>query len=216
MSKRMIQRTIPKTIVTVFIVIFLVSYYFPVTGLAPVSSMLTKWVTVITAVSYWMGATAIALMWGKHVIRKTPQMYFAMWTLISMVSTIIIGQVLGLNHKLYTSIVSAIVSNFGILLYAMMVPFLFAAGYRALRVRSFESAALVLSMLIVYIGQSPAGGTMLPFLGVLKEFINKSFATGTGRAVLIANAFGSVVLGVRAILGKEPGLLGESKTTEES
>ena len=216
MSARMYQRTIPITIVTVCMIILLLAYYFPGLGLSPVATGLTKWTTVITAVAYWMGAASVAIMYGRRTIRKAQGWYYAAWVLVTMFGTILLGLILGLNHEIYTSLVSATVSNFGILLYAMMVPFLFSAGFRALRARSLESAVLIVSMVIVYVGQSPAGSEMLPITESMKEFINKSFATGTGRAVLIANAFGSAVLAIRAILGKEPGLLGHVETREDA
>jgi hypothetical protein len=214
MSARLYQRTIPLAIVTISIIVFLIAYYFPGFGLSPVVTGLTKWTTIITAIAYWMGAASVAIMYGRRTMRRATGWYFDGWVLVTMFGTILLGLILGLNNEIYTSLVSATVSNFGILLYAMMVPFLFSAAFRALRARSIESTVLIISMVIVYLGQSPAGAEMLPVTETMKEFINKSFATGTGRAVLIANALGSAVLAVRAILGKEPGLLGRVETKE--
>ncbi len=208
MSSPLIRKTIPQAILVICIMVLIVGYYFPGSGLSEPSKTLISWTTVIMAVAFWMGAVSVIVMYSRNIVNKTAGWHWSVLVIVMEVGTIVLGIVFGLNHDLYTSWVSATVSNFSVLLYAMMVPFLFLAGYKAFRVRNWESGFLVGVLAITYIGQSPAGGALVPVTAAMRDFIMSSIATGTGRAILLAEAFGAVVLGIRTIIGKEVGLLG--------
>ena len=75
------------------------------------------------------------------------------------------------------------------------------AAYRLLRVRSAESAVMLLVVLLVLIGQVSIG--LVPVLVDIKEWILDVPVMAGVRGILLGVALGAVLTGIRLLLGVE-------------
>jgi hypothetical protein len=84
---------------------------------------------------------------------------------------------------------------------ALLVFFIITAGYRLLRVRSLESAVMLIVVIIVLLGQVTLG--LVPVLPKLKDWILDVPAMAGMRGILLGVALGAVLTGIRLLLGVE-------------
>jgi hypothetical protein len=86
---------------------------------------------------------------------------------------------------------------------ALLIFMLATAAYRALRLRDAESTVLVLVVLVVLLGQVAWGLGLLDVLPTLKERLVQVVSVAGVRGILLGVALGSVLAGLRLLLGIE-------------
>jgi hypothetical protein len=84
---------------------------------------------------------------------------------------------------------------------ALLVFFVITAAYRLLLVRNLESVVMLVVVILVLLGQTTLG--LLPVLPELKEWILDVPAMAGVRGILLGVALGTVLTGVRLLLGVE-------------
>jgi hypothetical protein len=83
----------------------------------------------------------------------------------------------------------------------LLVFFIITAGYRLLRARNLESAAMLIVVIIVLLGQVTLG--LVPVLPKLKDWILDVPAMAGVRGILLGVALGALLTGIRLLLGVE-------------
>jgi hypothetical protein len=84
---------------------------------------------------------------------------------------------------------------------ALIVFFIVTAAYRLLRVRSLESAVMLVVALLVLVGQVTVG--LLPILPDVRNWILDVAAMAGVRGILLGVALGALLTGIRLLLGVE-------------
>lgn len=84
---------------------------------------------------------------------------------------------------------------------ALLVFLIVSAAYRALRVRTWESAVMLVVAVIVLGGQVLAG--LVPVLPELRDWILAVPVAAGARGILLGVALGAVLTGIRLLLGVE-------------
>ena len=106
-------------------------------------------------------------------------------------------------------------------MFALLAFYVASAAFRAFRAKNFEAMLLLVTALIVLVGQTkdreitslflptPADGS-LPWMPIadLTEFIRKTFVTAGQRAIMIGVALGVVATSLRILLGLDRSYLG--------
>ena len=106
-------------------------------------------------------------------------------------------------------------------MFALLAFYVASAAFRAFRAKNVEAVLLLLTALIVLIGQTkdreitslfmpaPEAG-MPPYIPIadLTEFIRKTFVTAGQRAIMIGVALGVVATSLRILLGLDRSYLG--------
>lgn len=86
---------------------------------------------------------------------------------------------------------------------ALLAFFIISAAYRTLRVRNVESAVMLIVALVVLAGQVLAG--LVPILPEVKEWILRVPAVAGVRGILLGAALGTLLTGIRLLVGVEVG-----------
>ncbi|MGB5931913.1 MAG: hypothetical protein WBH57_02440, partial [Anaerolineae bacterium] len=86
-------------------------------------------------------------------------------------------------------------------IFSLLAFYIASAGYRALRVRNFESFLLVVACLVVLVGQAPLARYVWEQLPALKDWVLGVPSTAGARGILIGVALGSLATGVRVLVG---------------
>jgi hypothetical protein len=84
---------------------------------------------------------------------------------------------------------------------ALIVLFVVTAAYRLLRIRSLESALMLVVALLVLLGQVAVG--LIPVLPEVKDWILDVPAMAGVRGILLGVALGALMTGIRLLLGVE-------------
>lgn len=211
-TKSTYQRTIPTFLVSVLAGILIIHYFAPTTAeFDSVHAEITQWGTILTAIAFIYGYISILMIHARRLIMRkaTQRELFG--------SVVLFGSFLAIM-AIYFFVPGGIESElsgnwqFFLISYATMAvgvdwafhPF---ACVRMFRVTSIEAAVMFISWLIGCLSVLPVWTLYIPDLGPMGDWIGAIPMTATQRAALACTAVSSIVLAVRALVGKEPGLI---------
>jgi hypothetical protein len=86
--------------------------------------------------------------------------------------------------------------------------FIAGATYRTFRARTWETGLLILVLTFVMLNNAPVGGAIWRGFPLIGTWLMDIPTTAGMRAFVITAALGMAMLGLRTLLGKEPGALG--------
>jgi len=205
------KREIPLVITFLVGIIAILEYYVPVDPIVNAFTTLKNWGIVISAFALGLGAVNLFRVHGRHIMRRTPgQWYFSAWLLFCLIVFVVIG--LGTGefdaHPWYKWLYNSTMLPLGATMYAGLCFAMTAGAYRVLRARSFDAALLLITAFLVILGNTPMFSAMWRGFFEIREWIFDAIVGGTYRGIRIGVGLGSVVLGIRTLIGLETGYLG--------
>jgi hypothetical protein len=183
-------------------VVFL-SYLVP--GVGAVQAALVDWAVIVGTMSlvFLGGLNVLAVHWHKirHLEKGWVYSLFLWLGFGIMLGT---GFVEGPDGELISLVFKHVQFPLQATIFSLLAFFLATAAYRAFRVRSLESLALLLVAIVVLLGQVPpswgidALAKTLPWAG---EWIVSVMSLGGARGILLGVALGTIVVGLRLLMG---------------
>ncbi len=232
------SKTVPVLIASLVGCLMIVAYFSPL--LLPWRQSAEEWYTIVATIAMLLGGLNLCVHHLKKISDREAGWGFSAVTLAAFGITVVVGllkigvvpeSVKHLDHTwsgqfqqegsafwwIYQYLFSPIVST----MFAMLAFYVASAAFRAFRAKNFEAVLLLLTALIVLIGQTkdreitslfmpvPTDGS-LPNVPIadLTEFIRKTFVTAGQRAIMIGVALGVVATSLRLLLGLDRSYLG--------
>jgi hypothetical protein len=176
-----------------------------VPALAGVQSLLLSWAIILTGAATIVGVTNLVMVHtGKISRRESGGAYSAVLLLFFFV-TFVLGLALGPDHPDMRQFVNAIIVPAESSLMALLAFSLVYAGVRLLRRRLNTMSVVFLATAVLMLVASAT----LPFgeVGALNSFIRPWFqhvlALGGARGMLIGVALGTLLTGLRVLVGAD-------------
>jgi len=173
----------------------------------PLFTVLLQWAIILAGVATLVGiVNLLSVHWEKFRTRKKGAIY-SLVTILAFMVTILVGIVLGPSSSQFKAAVTSIQVPVEGTLMAVLAVTLAYASLRLLRKRSFNllTASFMVSTLLFLILNLGFVTTFLgnnPFLKDLMIGINQ-LPVGGMRGILIGIALGTLVTGLRIILGSD-------------
>jgi hypothetical protein len=212
-SRRSYQRTIPVFIVSILVGIFLVEYFIAYEPLTALTDELSLWGVIITAGTALFGNVAVIIVKAQLLRQKqTRRELFDIATFLGVAALFVIlgladpegisGQTLFL--ALYTPTMSMVSRT---LWTNAHLYFTWAVIQRLVRVRTLEVAVLAIACMFLIFYNTPVTIVAVPAFHPIGEWIVTVLNKAVQRATAACLAVGGIVIMVRALTGKEPGLI---------
>jgi len=200
-------------------ILTMIPFFFgDVPDVRPLGTQLSRWASVLAAFMVLWGAVNVIQYNGQIVRRKVDRegrkdYIWSAYLLLLILATTLIGVLGGKNHEAYLFINSYIMGPISESMFAILVYYVFAAGYRAVRVRTWEVGFIIAISLIIVIRQTPIFQTFGGPLGIvaLGDWISGNLSSATLRAINIGFGFATIVLMYKVFLGRETGWLGRTE-----
>jgi hypothetical protein len=148
------------------------------------------------------GLNVLAVHWNK-IRHLQPGWVYSLVLWFGFGVMLVTGFVEGPDGELTSLIFKHVQFPLQATIFSLLAFFVATAAYRAFRVRSLESLAFVLVAVVGVLGQIPGWG-----LGVLREtlpwareWILTVMSLGGARGILLGVALGTIVVGVRLLIG---------------
>ena len=178
---------------------------FPMFG--PLFTVLLQWAIILAGVATLVGiVNLLAVHWKKIRTHKKDAIY-SLVTILAFLVTVLVGLLLGPSSSQFKALVTSIQQPIEGTLMAVLAVTLAYGGMRLLRKRSFNllTASFMVSALIFLILNL---GFVTSFLGsdpLFKDLIGalNQLPVGGTRGILIGIALGTLVTGLRIILGSD-------------
>ena len=178
---------------------------------------------IVGAVAFGLGVINLFQIHGRRIVKKNPNYFFSYVFFIGFFTTLTIGILQkhhpnSINKNLYDLVVVGGYQNLDATMFSIIAFYITSAAYRAFRVKSVEATLLLVTALIVMLGQISLGQLLtdwLPeqgagFLGnfrfeVIRDWILNKANTPAVRAINFGLGIGSLAVALRIWLGLERG-----------
>lgn len=232
------SRTAPVIIAGAVGLLMIVAYFSP--QLLPWRQTAEEWYTIIATIAMFLGAVNLCVHHLKKISDQEAGWGYSAVTLGTFAVTVIVGLLkVGVVPEtarnldkawsgqfqqegsafwwIYQYLFSPVVAT----MFSLLAFYVASAAFRAFRAKNFEAILLLLTALIVLIGQTkdreitslflatPAEGAPRYFpIADLTEFIRKTFVTAGQRSIMIGVALGVIATSLRILLGLDRSYLG--------
>jgi hypothetical protein len=179
----------------------LVGYFVP--AFQEVQQLLLNWAIILTGTAAIVGIFNLVLVHASRIQKKEQGAAYSAILLISLFATFVLGLALGPDHAALRSLVNAVIvpaesSLMGVLAITLIVGAVRLLG-RRLNLMSIVFLSTAVLMLL--------GSATLPFgeIGALTSFARPwflhVFAMGGARGIIVGMALGTIVTGLRVLIG---------------
>lgn len=165
---------------------------------------LANWGTIAAAFALLLGLANLLGFHATNVRGRRPGWGYSLLTLAAALAVLVVGFAsdLGWPGDWYLRwVFDYVYEPLSITFLALLAFFIVSAAYRALRMGTWESAALVLSAAVVILGQLPLGYQLWPGFMQAKDWLLAVPVTAGMRGILLGAALGAIALGLRVLLG---------------
>jgi hypothetical protein len=211
LSKRVYQRVIPTFLVSVLAGILMVMYFFVPSKIDPLTPEITQWGSICTSASFIFGYVSVPVLHIRRLIARKASRKLLFGSAICLISFFTLLGIIylspgGKTGYLYSKWVFYLIS---FVYLGMQVDWAWHpyTSFRVMRITSVESGLFVVSWILSVLSQLPVWTYLVPPVAVIGDWIGRIPTTAAMRAGLACSGVSSVVLFVRAIPGREPGLI---------
>lgn len=183
----------------------LLGYFLPSPALQATSLLMTQWMIILVAVAVLVGIFNLLNVHIKILRKKGKNSIYSLFLIASLLLTLVVGLIQGPQHPMMTSIFQSIILPTERSLFAIMAVTLIYAAIRLLRHRQDMMAMLfLLTAIVVMLGTAPLPFIQIPFVGdLIRPAILRIFAVGGARGLLLGVALGTLITGIRTLMGVE-------------
>ncbi len=179
-----------------FVMLFDFFYRHPLLDI--IGTALREWAILLTAFAMLVGLFNLLRVHSLRVARRSePDAGYSVLVLLTALAVTGVGFWFGLPSAPMTWIFDNLYMPLQGAFFALVAFFLASAAYRALRAHNAEMFLMLLSALIVFIGQIP----LLEIAAQAKDWILSVPSEAGVRGLLIGVALGTMATGLRLIVG---------------
>jgi hypothetical protein len=210
------KKSVPIALVFLTSMIFLLEYFVFPAELKETVTMLQNWGIILTAFTLGFGAVNMFMFHGKQVSRRTKgQWPYSLWLLITLIIFTLVGVIRGATSTEYSWIYNASYFALSATVYSSLGFYMTSGIYRALRAKNAESVILLIVGLIILARNAPALAAQFPILVTMDSWLSSVPTTSAQRGIMIGAALGAIALGLRTMIGRETGFLGQTTEGEK-
>ena len=208
-----LKRTLPAALAIAVGLFVLVALLLPVPLLSTIGTYFIDCAVIIAAFALFLGLLNVVRVHLRNIRERTKTWPYSVLLLIALFAVLAVGLVTltpsqadqsqpsGPSHPvlqwIFTNVMVPIQATLGALLAFLTL----AAAYRLFRLRNTASVVLLVVALLVLAGQASFG--LLPVLPQLRDWILDVPALAGMRGILLGVALGTVLTGIRLLLGVE-------------
>jgi len=198
------KKDLPLALMTILGVFILFAYYIPIPATTQASNTLTNWVGIMGTYTIFLGTITLVYRELQTVTKR--EMGWPASILFFIV--LIAGTVLyfysgGSGKEPYYTFFTTIFEPADGAIWSTLAFMVAGAFFRVFRIRTWESALLVIACVFVVLTNATIGEYIWPGFPQIGSWILQVPAFGAAKGSAICVALGAIVLGMRIILGYE-------------
>lgn len=157
-----------------------------------------EWAIIVAAFALILGFLNVLIVHLNKILRFRQGWFYSIFLVLTMMIVLLLGLIEeGPQGSLTNQIFQYVLFPLQATIFSLLAFFIASAAYRTFRLRSWESALLVITGVIVLLGQIPLWGA----LTTLKGWILEVPVMASARGILLGVALGTVATGLRVLLG---------------
>ncbi|MFX0205220.1 MAG: hypothetical protein ACFFDT_04490 [Candidatus Hodarchaeota archaeon] len=209
MSK-LFRREIPLALVFILGWIMILDPFFKIDALNSASQELQIWASILVAFTLILAVFQSLRHYSNLILKRTSKhWYLGIWFILLLLVTIYLGIT---KDPFYSTWYSSFSATVKLAIYATTGLYTASAFFRAMRIRNIDAALLILTAVLTLIGNITVGAAIWPGFPLIRTWLQDVTNSSYLRASNIVLGIGSLSFGLRILLGKEKGQLGDIAT----
>ncbi len=183
----------------------LLGYFLPLGSLAGLRVAIVQWAVILAGAAVFIGVLNLLSVHYKKIRAKEKNSIYSLLLIASLLLTLLFGMISGPNSPTMLNIFSMIILPVEASLMAVMAVTLIYASIRLLRKRNdLMSIIFLFVAVLVMLGSAPLPFFQLPlFSSLIRPYLVNIFATSGARGILIGVALGTLLTGLRVLMGAD-------------
>jgi hypothetical protein len=191
---------VPMAIAIAVGLLMLVDFFFDEPHINALGRFFVESVVIVVAFALLLGLVNVMVVHVSRIFKRDEGWYYSI-ALVAMAAIVIVAGLPGLDSTVVVWIFDNVQFPLQAATFSLLAFFVATAAYRGLRLRSLESAAFVVTAVVVLLGQVPLGRYLGEFLPRVKDWILNVPGTAGMRGIIIGVALGTIATGVRVLMG---------------
>ncbi len=190
--------------------IYIIAGFLQIPFLVVTKNELDKWYLIATAFAMLTGLINLISIHSGNIRRRKPGSHNSAILLVSLLVVLVVGLLETDQGPNFTWIFKYVLTSLTGTMYSLLCFYIASAAYRAFRIRSIDSALLLLTAIVIMLGNVPIGDAIwegMPAVGAW--LLDVPNAAGM-RGILIGGTLGGIATALRIVLGIERGYLGRA------
>ena len=167
-----------------------------------------SWVLIITPFALVLATVTLIRAHVTRIRRRTEYWQYSFIVFAGIITMVVIGVPFGPQHFVFEWLFNNIQVPMEATMFSLLAFFIASAAYRAFRARSFEATLLLVTAIIVMLGNVPVGDLIWSETSSVKQWILNNPNLSARRGIILGVSLGVISQSIRIILGIERSYLG--------
>lgn len=212
------RRQVPLILCFVFGVVMMLTQFSPHSFSQGVYQEVLSWALIISPFMLVLGTVTLVQTHVARIRRRTDHWQYSFILFAGILLMVVVGIPFGPQHPIFVWLFNNVQVPMDATMFSLLAFFIASAAYRAFRARTFEASLLLVTALIVMMGNVPIGDLFwntvlsgLPWdngLSDTKQWILDNPNLSARRGIILGVSLGAISQSIRILLGIERSYLG--------
>lgn len=166
------------------------------------------WALIIFPFAFVLATVTLVQSHWTRIRRRTEHWQYSIIVFVGLITMVAIGVPYGPQHPSFEWLFNNLQVPMEATMFSLLAFFIASAAYRAFRARSFEATLLLVTAVIVMLGNVPVGDLIWSETSSVKQWILNNPNLSARRGIILGVSLGVISQSIRIILGIERSYLG--------
>ena len=166
------------------------------------------WALIIFPFAFVLATVTLVRSHVTRIRRRTKHWQYSIIVFVGLITMVVIGVPYGPQHPFFEWLFNNLQVPMEATMFSLLAFFIASAAYRAFRARSFEATLLLVTAIIVMLGNVPVGDLIWSETSSMKQWILNNPNLSARRGIILGVSLGVISQSIRIILGIERSYLG--------
>ena len=170
---------------------------------------IANWGRVISPFVFILAVVTLVQTHWSRIRRRTEHWQYSLVVFFGMIAMVVTGLPDGPQHPAFQWLFNNVQVPMDATMFSLLAFFIASAAYRAFRARTFEATLLLVTAVIVMLGNIPVGDLLWPDAAAnARQWILDNPNLSARRGIILGVSLGAISQSIRIILGIERSYLG--------
>ena len=172
------------------------------------------WALIITPFALILSSFTLIQRHLTKIRRRAEHWQYSIFVFVGILAMVVIGVPFGPQNSIFEWLFNNVQVPMDATMFSLLAFFIASAAYRAFRARTFEASLLLITALIVMLGNVPVGDLVFSWLpwenstSDMKQWILDNPNLSARRGIILGVSLGAISQSIRILLGIERSYLG--------
>ncbi|RKU20357.1 hypothetical protein C6503_06080 [Candidatus Poribacteria bacterium] len=192
-----------------FGIVMILTEFSPHTASQATYKEIANWGRVISPFVFVLAVVTLIQTHWTRIQRRVEHWQYSLVVFFGMIVMVVAGLPYGPQHPAFKWLFNNVQVPMDATMFSLLAFFIASAAYRAFRARTFEATLLLLTAVIVMVGNIPVGDLLWPDAASnARQWILDNPNLSARRGIILGVSLGAISQSIRIILGIERSYLG--------